>query len=71
MHYDSIKEHFEKFKDDPEKVNIQEIWKTMSKLWPKCGINVPTAKINHVGKMVSAPSELKALLAKEYREKDP
>ena len=69
MHYDLIRENFEKFKDDPEKVNIQEIWKTMSKLWPKCGINVPTAKINHVGKMVSAPSELKALLAKEYRER--
>ena len=69
MNYDKIKLQFEKYKDDPEKVNLKEVWKTMEKLWPKSGPSLPSAKINHVGKMISEPKELKALLAKEYKER--
>ena len=41
----------------------------MDKLWPKCGVITPTAKLNHIGKMVSAPKEIKDLMAKEYKER--
>ena len=64
-----IKENFEKYKDDPEKVNLQQVWKTMGKLWPKSGTSLPTAQKNHAGKLVSDPNELKKLLAKEYKER--
>ena len=69
MKYKTIKENFEKYKEDPERINLQEVWKTLDKMWPKSGTLLPTAKLNHVGKIVSEPNELKALLAKEYKER--
>ena len=62
-----IMEHFKKFADDPE--NINQMWKTLKKLWPKCGPSLPTAKKNHQGKTVTGPGELKQLFAKEYKER--
>ena len=41
----------------------------MDKLWPKCDNSLPTAKKNHEGRIISAPNELKSLLAKEYKER--
>ena len=41
----------------------------MKRLWPKHGNLLPTAKRNHSGKIVSGPSEIKKLLAKEYKER--
>ena len=41
----------------------------MDKLWPKIGATKPTAKKNHQGRIVSAPTELKQLLSKEYKER--
>ena len=35
INYILIKDNFGKFKDDPEKINIQEVWKTINKCWPK------------------------------------
>ena len=67
--YHKIKEIFGKYKRDPEKINPKEVWKAVEKLWPKCGALLPTAKINHFGKIVSEPKELKDLLAKEYQER--
>ena len=64
-----IMEHFQMLSEDPEHVNIQEVWKTMGKLWPKVGVTLPAAKRNHDGKLVSEPTELKKLLAKEYKER--
>ena len=69
MNYDKIKPQFDKYKEDPEKIILQEVWKTMEKLWPKSGHSLPTAKKNHVGKVISEPKKLKALLAKEYKER--
>ena len=69
INHNLIKEHFEKYKEDPEKVNLQQVWKTMGKLWPKAGTSLPTAKKNHAGKLVSEPKELKKLLAKEYKQR--
>ena len=43
------------------------MWK--SKLWPKNGISLPTAKKNHKGKLISAPGDIKKLMAKEYKDR--
>ena len=32
-------------------------------------MSIPTAKRNHKGKLVSAPGELKQLIAKEYKDR--
>ena len=39
----------------------------MKKLCPKLKPTLPSAKRNHAGKIVSAQSEIKKLLAKEYK----
>ena len=64
-----IMENFKYFSDNPESVNLSQMWKIVKKLWPKCGTTLPTAKKNHRGKIVSGPHELKKLLAKEYKER--
>ena len=65
----TIIKHFKSLSDNPEKVNLQQVWKSLKKLWPKFGRILPTAKRNHKGKIVSGQSELKKLLAKEYKER--
>ena len=45
------------------------MWQTLKKISPKSGISLPTAKKNHRGRIVSAPGELKKLLAKEYKDR--
>ena len=64
-----IMKNFESFSQDPEKINMQQMWKLNKKLWPKCGVQLPIAKKNHQGKMVSHPGALKKLLSKEYRNR--
>ena len=54
-----IMKHFKTFSDDPEKVNLNQVWKTLNKLCPKLGGTVPTAKRNHKGRIISAPGEIK------------
>ena len=54
---------------NPENINLGKVWKIMNKIWPKYSESLPTAKLNHVGRLISAPSEIKKLLAKEYRER--
>ena len=61
--------HFKSFSDNPDKLNLGQVWKTMNKLWPKCGESLPTAKKDHKGRIVSAPNELKRLYAKEFKER--
>ena len=63
---EKIFKKFKTFSDNPETLNLQQIWKLNKKLWPKAGISLPTAKRNHRGKIVSAPGEIKKLLGKEY-----
>ena len=62
-------ENFGKYSDDPESINLLQMWKTMKKLWPKQGTNVPTAKRNHKGKVVTGPNDIKNVLAKEYKDR--
>ena len=62
-----IMKHFKTLSDDPENINLNQVWKTLNKLCPKVGGSIPTAKRNHKGRIVSAPGEIKKLLAKEYK----
>ena len=45
------------------------MWKLNKKLWPKCGVTLPTAKKNHRGKLVSNPGAIKKLLARAYKDR--
>ena len=66
---DLIMENFKHYSDNPEQINLSQMWKTLKKLWPKCGNSMPSAKKNHRGKVISGPRGLKKLLAKEYKER--
>ena len=66
---ESIIENFKKFSQNPEKNNLQEMWKVLNKIGPKFKSTVPTAKLNHKRKLISNPDEIKKLLAKEYRQR--
>ena len=63
-----IVENFKKYGEDPESINLQEMWKNMKKLWPKQGSTVPTAKRNHKGIVVTGPNDINNVLSKEYKE---
>ena len=45
------------------------MWKLLKKLWTKTCDILPTAKRNHRGKIVSAPTEIKNVLSKEYKDR--
>ena len=60
---------FKKFCDQSGSTNMSEMWKIKKKLWPKKSSSLPTAKINHFGKLVSSGKDLKNTLRKEYKER--
>ena len=64
-----IMENFKCYSENPESINLTQMWKLLGKLWPKNGNALPSAKKNHKGKIISDPRELKKLLAKEYKER--
>ena len=64
-----VMKNFKQLADNPEQVNMQQMWKLNSKLWPKTGGVLPTSKKNHRGRIVSAPGEIKKLLANEYKDR--
>ena len=50
---DLIFKNFQSFNENPEAVNMAQIWKLMKTLWPKHGNILPVAKQNHLGKVIS------------------
>ena len=52
-----IIENFQQISENPEKINMQQMWKLYAKLWPKTGTVLPTAKRNHRGKIISNSAE--------------
>ena len=64
-----IMDNFKSYSEDPETVNITQMWKTVKKLWPKNAATLPTAKKNHKGHVITGHRELKVLFAKEYKER--
>ena len=63
-----ILKNFKFYSENPENINMSKMWKILKKMWPKHSSH-QAAKRNHAGKIVSRPSEIKELLAKEYRER--
>ena len=68
MNKELVMKHFKKFNDNPENVNITEMWKALKKVCPKFKSNVPVAKKDFKGKLITEPKEIKKLLAKEYKQ---
>ena len=64
-----IVENFKPLADNPDQINLQQMWRLHAKLWPKTGNALPIAKKNHKGKIVSAPGDIKKVLAKEYKDR--
>ena len=64
-----IVKNFKDIGDNPENVNLQNMWKLCKKLWPKSGGTQPTAKRNQMGKIVTGPKDIKNVLAKEYKDR--
>ena len=60
---------FKKYCSQSGSVNVSEMWKLKKKLWPKNIEHIQTGKINHQGKLITAPEDLKKLLGKEYFER--
>ena len=60
---------FKKFCAENGSVRVSEMWKLKKELWPKTKESIPTGKINHQGKLVTSPEDIKALLTKEYEER--
>jgi hypothetical protein len=69
INHNKIMKHFQSYSENPERINIQQVWKTMNKLWPKVESKLPAAKKNHKGQIISEPNQIKNLLAKEYKER--
>ena len=57
------------FWDQSGSVNMSEMWKLKKKMWPNKQSSLPTAKINHKGRLVSSPKDIKSALRKEYMER--
>ena len=60
---------FKQFCSQNGSVNISEMWKLKKKLWPKLIESIQTGKLNHKGKLVTGPEDIKKLLKKEYSER--
>jgi hypothetical protein len=66
---DFIVKNFQKYSENPETVNLKEVWKVLKKIEPKHKNSLPIAKRNHKGNLVSSPYEIKKLLSKEYKQR--
>ena len=64
-----IVKNFKTYSDDPENINMQEMWRILKRIFPKAGSSLPVAKKNHRGKIVSGAKDIKKLLAKEYKDR--
>ena len=60
---EQILHNFKKFSNNPENVNLNEVWKRLKTIGPKHGSSMPTAKRNFKGKMISEQNGIKKLLA--------
>ena len=49
---------------NPEAVNLKEVWKVLKVIEPKHKTSLPIAKRNHKGQLISSPFQIKKLLAK-------
>ena len=45
------------------------MWELKKHIWPKHKESIPTGKINHTGKLVTSPEDIKILMHKEFHER--
>ena len=69
MNRKKILDNFIYFSQNPDRVNLNQIWKVLDKISPKYLSNIPVAKYNHQGKIISSPLEMKQLLSREYKDR--
>ena len=46
-----IMKYFKSYNENPESVNLNQVWKTLDKIYPKTQTKIPIAKKNHQGKV--------------------
>ena len=61
--------NFQSLSENPENINLQQMWKLCKRLWPKSATALPTAKRNCKGKIVSSPRDVRNVLSKEYKDR--
>ena len=66
---DKIVKQFKYFSDNPHKIEMQKMWKTLKKVCPKLKPSLPSAKRNLKGKIVTSHQDLKNLLSAEYKNR--
>ena len=64
-----IIESFKTLSENPENVNIKEVWTILKKICPKYKVPLPIAKRNFKGKIITDLTEIKKLLKKEYTQR--
>ena len=66
---EQIIKNFKRFGNNPENINLQEMWKVLKSICPKYENVLPIAKQNYKGDIISDPDELRILLTKEYKQR--
>ena len=66
---DKIMKNFEYFSENPEKIQVQKMWKSLKNICPKLKPTLPSAKRNLKGKIVSSQKDIKQVLAAEYKNR--
>ena len=60
---------FKQYCAEDGSILVSKMWKLKKHVWPKHRETLPVGKLNHQGRMVSSPTEIKDLLVKEYTER--
>ena len=60
---------FKKFSAENGSVSVTDMWILKKRLCPKKNETIQTGKINHKGKLVTSPEDIKSLIYKEYNER--
>ena len=66
---EKILKHFKFFSENPDKIEMQKMWKMLKRVCPKLKPTLPCAKRNLKGKIVSSQKDIKNLLAAEYKNR--
>ena len=59
---------FKKFSAKNGSASVSDMWILKKRLWPEKNVTIQTGTINHQGKLVTSPEDIKSLLYKEYNE---
>ena len=66
---DKFMSKFSYFSENPDRIDMQKMWKTLKKVCPKLKPTLPSAKRNLKGKIITSQKDIKALIASEYKNR--